>query len=124
MTTTEALKAGRELDRMVAQRVFGQELDPENMMLRPADYPWTVPAYSTDIAAAWTVVEKLAGYVSGRERPWWSVAVFHPKPEQVMCVVYVCPPGYLISDTEEKVANVVANTAPEAICLAALKALQ
>lgn len=56
--------AGRDLDVMIAEHVFGAKLgkiSPEAIM---ATYPPTrgmvrVPHYSTDIGDAWTVVEKM-----------------------------------------------------------------
>jgi hypothetical protein len=89
MTTEEqqqgaALEAGRELDRMVAERVFGHEVKlvteeerdgPEGWDLQDVErrYPWrsTLPSgevvggwaslrpYSSDIAAAFLVVERM-----------------------------------------------------------------
>jgi hypothetical protein len=71
------LEAGRELDALVAEKIFGWQRRPfecnaEQRVVVPPD--WTdfsvdywlgrdiyehVPAYSTDIAAAWQVVERL-----------------------------------------------------------------
>lgn len=54
------MKAGRELDSLIHEKVFGQ--DPRQEPYQRPDgamvYPF-VPEYSTDIAAAWQVVEKL-----------------------------------------------------------------
>jgi hypothetical protein len=50
------MKPGRELDRLVADKVFGIRSEVSG------DYilePMYIPKYSTDIAAAWGVVEKL-----------------------------------------------------------------
>lgn len=92
------MNAGRELDALIAEKVMGDPLQLK-MALGPRHY-------STDIAAAWEVVEKLrtAKYellictFSGK----WSVDVLHT--------------GKSID-----VAN--ADTAPHAICLAALNAV-
>lgn len=59
-------KAGRELDAEVAERVFGFKVvrDPNDIDLIAQDDSFVptrrVPPYSTDIAAAWLVVEKLS----------------------------------------------------------------
>ena len=113
--------AGRELDALVAEKVMGWKVDNE--------HPYTTyydgidfmgsnceddQAYwspSTDIAAAWQVVEKMRerGYdtcVSNGERP---------PPNVWEAEIYVYPGG--LGGGCEK-----ADTAPLAICLAALKA--
>jgi hypothetical protein len=85
----------------------------------------SVPFYSTDIAAAWSVVEKLSDFVSARDEPWWSVAVFNAQHGQVGCRVYACHPGQSLFDTESRaiIGERVAGTAAHAICLAALAAI-
>ena len=61
------MKAGRELDALVAEKVMGWTWDGKTAwsptgsrlwMVRKDPY-WWLPYYSTDIAAAWEVVEKL-----------------------------------------------------------------
>ena len=47
MDDPKTIPAGRELDRLIAEKVMGITRDGE------------IPAYSTDISAAWTVVEKM-----------------------------------------------------------------
>lgn len=70
----DELKAGRELDALIAEKVMGWILGPERIT-RPDggsfdapihddwEYkgyrPYSLPPYSTDIAAAWLVIEKL-----------------------------------------------------------------
>lgn len=153
-------EAGRALDVEVAERVMGwrwwsfevigvaapcracylaehsiREADREcdgAIELRTVDATRDVPAYSTDIAAAWLVVEKLTGFDTSRDQPWWSVAIFHCQKNQVGCRVYACPPGHSIFDaggtntlqpSENLIAESVGNDAPHAICLAALVAV-
>jgi len=127
------MEAGRELDALVAEKVMGKkvrilsnslfcwEYDGEYENLYGLAQP--IPAYSTDISAAWQVVEKLCNWdvddnmliLKGqgpdiedkgpdREDPrdwqWWEAE---------------------INGTWGKV-EAQAETAPLAICLAALKA--
>jgi hypothetical protein len=94
------MEAGRELDQRVAIEVMGWTLYAGNRNYRQSGEP--VPDYSTDIAAAWLVVEALLArgiyvcveYASGRWNCWAGTV------------------------------NVHAETAPLAICLAALKATE
>ena len=101
-----ALKAGRELDALVAEKVMGLPGAAVGGWYNPnlLDGP---PPYSTDIAAAWEVVEKLL------ELGW------HVDIEDGWCViVYGGRDGKADSEME------VGETAPEAICLAALEAVK
>jgi hypothetical protein len=125
-------KPGRELDALVAEKVMGwiwvkrTDLNrtPEhpgftpwtryltNLPLAewqvptdeslPIDYPFSLPEYSTDIAAAWEAVEKLLNLFQGvyrRDATW--IACFDNGNRQYA----------------------YADTAPHAICLAALKTI-
>lgn len=87
MVTSHPLPPGRELDALIAERVMGWEYaqsspDPKNFFCRefgnnagwwhdPRYTGWACaqcsppPQYSTDIAAAWEVVEKMRGPVEG-----------------------------------------------------------
>ena len=109
------MKPGRELDALIAEKVFGYRTYKTN---NPFDY-WgkdknvylmsvikkengvetveETKRYSTDIAAAWGVVEKVTeiGSVYKAETPLWGVGL-----PGVQCATGV--------------------TAPHAICLAAL----
>lgn len=127
MINPSTLKPGRELDALVAEKVmgqrtiwFGREGDKSLMLARTIElneelrergemmfgYPGEgdVPHYSTDIEAAWEVVEtlKLLGIEvkfvgSWADKPWYC---------------------RLRDDAFE-----FGDTAPHAICLAALKAV-
>lgn len=107
------MKPGRELDCAVAEKVMGWTRVPaesgrKELWAYPEMHPeanmWNVevPNYSTDISTAWKVVEKIGNIVlSGPEaesNKW--LATF---------------------DTEK--GSSWGNTAPHAICLAALKAV-
>lgn len=121
-TETRELAAGRALDAEVARRVFGcsPELDkwaahedyhcgcegfPHN---RETEGQTSLELYSTDIAAAWKVVERMMaqgwGYeLSDMTDDWHSMLFIHHDPDDG--------------------ANAGGETPAEAICRAALKAL-
>jgi len=132
------LKAGRELDALVAEKVMGwhDPQDPEwngwkdcglliwqDSMIRPRDKPpvnskagWMaygvvdrVPAFSTDIAAAWEVVEKLH-----QRFPTIHLSLGAPN-QRWYCSFF--------GTVDDKGSALEADTAPLAICLAALKAV-
>lgn len=97
------MKPGRELDALVAEKVMGWT----EVCGYEGEYKgyWKIlPKYSTDIAAAWAVVELplFDGWAIGRNASGkWEV--FNPWEN-----------NFVVS---------VADTAPHAICLAALKAV-
>lgn len=132
------MKPGRELDALVAEKVMGwtKLLTPEGEQIfdywrSPEPYMRNctsddIPQYSTDIAAAWQVIDKLtagdetdedpiqltrghrlrrlyssADWHSGRNSGWWALFVTDGTP------------GY----------GAYGDTAPHAICLAALAAV-
>ena len=114
------MNAGRELDALVAEHVMGWSLNSNNFGHVPRGWPpemtpldtnydpVDVPAYSTDIAAAWEVVEKMNAedirleLYSPYGDPHWA------------CQFWM---------EGELVAGAGVDTAPHAICLAALKAV-
>jgi len=102
--------AGRELDALVAEKVFGYECDP-------FDYGPTCPVhgkgknYSTDIAAAWQVVEKLMP----------TIGHIYPAVDlETGELLHWCA---VVETGDTSRQGVTADTAPRAICLAALKAV-
>lgn len=124
MTQDDVMRlSGRELDAAVAELVFGLrvvECDPVDGRYGPytvREGHWTrvngetyplldlLPEYSTDIAAAWEVVDRL------RDLNWHVVV----KTKGYMlwhCVLEADFPPYM--------EGAIAPTAPEAICRAAL----
>ncbi len=101
------IEAGHELDRLIAETVMG---------LNPRE---PIPPYSTDIAAAWTVVEKMIH----EDGVYFGAPHFKHKHQNLASLGY--PEGtecwYCVINT--KLLNKVvlcADTAPLAICRIAL----
>jgi hypothetical protein len=110
------MKPGRELDALVAEKVMGwmRQHDiwygPKLKMAQAFDRP---PNYSTDIAAAWEIVEKFS-------KLGWDVTVFSGGEMRDGDEIYAeFDPRYC----DGKFALKSAYTAPHAICLAALNAV-
>ena len=110
------MKPGRELDAIVAERVMGYEVRDETWRQPPSSSWREVPHYSSDIAAAWEVVERMRA-------DGWKLYLTVPK---------VHPPGiieptvaYFQRDDEPpRSPNWRYEThVPSTICLAALRAL-
>ena len=102
-------KSLRKLDVIVAEKVMGHKIIPNNGKDRPEEWAKEkyfievdfgislIPPYSTDIAAAWEVVEKFEYIDVRRFKDHWG------------CTVYG--------------QTVTGKTAPEAICKASLLAV-
>ena len=98
------MNPGRELDALVAEKVFG-----ETIFKHKAD--WEPPEYSTDISAAWEVVNKLSGgFYFSIDGQWRSQLTGKISWRSRFKPSLDAP--YISGDT-----------APHAICLAALKAV-
>lgn len=102
------MNPGRELDVLVAEKAMGLEVKSEGRYevgpvykTEPNAKGFTgeesIPHYSTDITAAWQVVEKMGIYLDGHGTKWVAWSQGHK--------------------------GIEASTAPHAICLAALKAV-
>ena len=104
------MKPGRELDKLIAEKLLGWRKRPDGEYvdaaghILPADF---IPRYSTEISAAWEVVEEtkllLGNYLTmhrGRNGDEWIV--FPDGGGAAITIDYTC------------------NTAPHAICIAAL----
>ena len=102
------MKAGRELDVLIAEKVLG--LKRSGDLFARAEWP---KHYSTDIAAAWEVVEKL-----GRH----SLRLYAPCDEAPSWMASFCVYGY--RPFQDQTWKGYADTAPHAISLAALKAVE
>ena len=110
------MNPGPELDALVAEKVMGWRMD-DNKHLNlawdpkrsPNDGLRCIPDYSTDIAAAWEVVEKLDTLALSRG----DIADI-----SVWVAQFVTEgPGYPVN------IQAIAKTPTHAICLAALKAV-
>ena len=114
------MSAGRELDAMVAEKVMGWTMAPDGCWVivthndpddglgpRQADETWSP---SRDISAAWDVFERLSDRL-----PCIMLNQPNDNHPREWCVEWF--------DGEQTLDIVTADTAPLAICLAALKAL-
>lgn len=118
------MKPGRDLDALVAEKVMGW-LNNEKDTLAPGMWgimDWRAdgtpflaanfPSYSTDITAAWEVVDRLSSdgswVLHGQEGLGWEAELNYQN-------------GRFLQN-EDTVSIGRGNTAPHAICLAALKA--
>lgn len=120
------MKAGRELDTLVAEKLMGWELadlshhnygtivvaGPPGATLSPG----SIPCYSTDIGATWEVVEKLRA-----DEYEVDIRVCYSTPHK--CAhpwsVYIVESG--VDKPFGRASTCHAESAPLAICLAALK---
>ncbi len=122
----EDLKPGRGLDKLIAEKVMGwteikTEVIPETGwdlygVNSKGEGDFLIPDYSTDISAAWEVVEKLIsiGYMVDIQT--------HTRFHQVQL-------EKLVGETDsggiwQGGESIEGQSAPHAICLAALKAIQ
>jgi hypothetical protein len=108
------MNPGLELDVLVAEKVMGQAIPREGF---PASHRPTfpgayyLPAYSTDIAAAWEVVEKLQSMQAEAS----LLMIKNP-------VVKTCRVRFM-TENAEIAGHSQEQSMPHAICLAALKAV-
>jgi hypothetical protein len=112
----DTLPAGRELDTLVSRAVMGGDVYPDGggyydfMERVGSGQSRSLPYYSTDIRAAWEVVNKVLS-TDGHFAFWPSIRGFG-----------IAYHGIRTWDSEP-VWEVFADTAPLAICRAALKAV-
>ena len=118
----DTLPAGPELDALIAEKVMGWEWNirngqcyAEHWCSNAADC-WPEWSPSTDITAAWEVVEKLRNWPNGHY--WLSLS-------QIAGVRGEWRSGFSYGGmaVNHSPKFVVADTAPLAICRAALKAI-
>lgn len=134
----DEIPAGPELDALVAEHVMGLEYRKEKAFARPdgwfpkehpeacprlddpdfhehfGKHPATCPPYSTDIAAAWTVVEKLKNFQLDEHGDETLRLIYQPDFKDH-------PWNFCFGDSDNAA---VADTAPLAISRAALKAVR
>lgn len=129
MTSPESFEriASRELDAEIGERVMGLRVFPEPTW----GDPWRVeglpdtqlPPFSTDIAAAWTVVEKLKSFAKIGDVPC-DLCIKVGIGDGVFCEIFdMSPMGYVGYEGDLISSHAEADTAPLAICLAALGAV-
>jgi len=112
------MKPGRELDTLIAKKIMGRPAC-KNCIYQSA-VPHCVeecgfhPHYSTDIAAAWQVVEKLFT-LNGEPT---VLQIYGPLEDG-----YKVTPVWEHHDGAIPEKSIVRKTAPHAICLAALAAV-
>jgi len=121
MATDTVLKAGRTLDALVAERVMGIEhrcaRQPNGMRFDiVCPVCDTAEHYSTDITAAWAVVETLHGRMTIMGPGAVEIFDKGERVSQWTCA-FMDEDGYPDYFAE-------ADTAPLAICLAALKTVE
>lgn len=112
------MKPGRELDALIAEKVMGRQVvetddcnGQDNLWLNQfSEYgdQLGLPNYSTDIAAAWTVVEKFKAVARIEKQ-------FLGGNAEWFCELSI--------DIGEGSGSAISPSAPHAICLAALKAV-
>lgn len=114
---SEQLPAGRELDALIAEHVMGwQQVLTFTADTKEGQYEWidpdltsqALPHYSTDIAAAWLVVQKIESFSLIAPGAWYAGGEYHNEDR------WCCETATTIA---------YGDTAPHAICLAALKAV-
>jgi hypothetical protein len=133
-TETTSFDEGRELDALIAERVMGWTRHPEKMhptdnrtiggvLYCPPGSPYNhggvnvVPYYSTRIDAAWEVVEKHPAIVVQRATSRDGSKAGY------MCSLPLEPNDPRRAGQRITSVNAEADTAPLAICRAALKAV-
>lgn len=122
------MNPGRELDHIISTKIFGidyfdtwKEIETAHPSIR---FPPDLPGYSTNIRAAWEVVEKLRSlsqYGGSNSNIDFSIEQKNRLENGKWCVETDClKPDH---NGHFKKVWVHADTAPHAICLAALKAV-
>jgi len=96
----DEMPAGREMDSLIAEKVLDCWVPNSELIINKRDrQTYEMPHYSTDIAAAWEVVEKIGG----------GHTVIRYRDGSYRCI------------HERTMDAASAETAPLAICRAALK---
>lgn len=115
------MNPGKELDALIAEEVMGYEVvecDDDIITIQSMSGWVRVPDYSTDLAAAWQVVEKLDQMMPKT----WSFSLHGSGTE--WCVGIDSNDGQFLQNAAGVQIYQQAETAPLAICLAAIKACE
>jgi len=112
---------GKELDHLIAVRVMGA-IDRGNLKIewRPMRAIVDPPAYSSSISAAWEVVEKLRSIPKPGDACLDFTLMQMDRLERGQWCVKTEPVEKTLNNNQ---VWIHADTAPHAICLAALKAM-
>lgn len=116
----------REIDALVAQKVMGLKVGRYGQgealeIILPTGEFTPIPRYSSSIEAAWLVVERLPALFS-RINPATDGFLISTHMEQGFDSK-LSPSYYVRFEFESCSSDAEASTLPEAICLAALKAV-
>jgi hypothetical protein len=121
----DGMKAGPELDALVAERVMGWTIYSNDRKYQQGwsehseGTPMDIPSYSTDIAAAWEVVERV-NFLDKYSRDF----LLQRECIDVDPYRWVWFAWFRKDGVDENVdTSARCETAPHAICLAALKAV-
>lgn len=126
--TARSRLSGRELDALVAEKVMGLapvEWRGDSLLYGDQRTGGRVPHYSTEIADAWQVVERVGLDLLRTDDGWLAMEttgrgeIRLPEPVDKN---HPCFDGFVDVPIEGALGWAVAKTAPRAICLAALKA--
>lgn len=120
---------GRELDALIAEKVMGWEnvhkhgsrlvgIPPTQPGIPVCLAGGEIPPYSTDIAAAWEVVEKLQ-----KDNPFWKTSNYEGWMNFNLGPTTGNDGFGWYANFGDSNTIAYGKTAPHAICLAALKAL-
>lgn len=106
-----AMKPSRELDALIAEKVIGtRPFESEHDgWLEYASGVRRMANYSTDISAAWEVVEKFDGYTVTKDKNYFDNSIQYGSRIEHKDRYYCC--------------EMEGESAPHAICLAALKSV-
>jgi hypothetical protein len=105
------MEAGRKLDAIIHEKVFGKKSYWVGNEGLKQPYPVSaekLPCYSTDISAAWSVAEKI-----------WSMP---PNVQAIFEAEKAIPSAEVVTNFSRPMKDASIN--PLAICLAALKAVR
>lgn len=116
----EKMEAGREMDALIAEKIFKTpdqhiyhiDYDPEGNKFADG-VKESIPHYSTDIAAAWLVVEKIKDHSLDGRASYYFTVEYDRDNKNWRCGFKMMYDGFYDGYTIE-------STAPLAICKSAL----
>lgn len=99
----------RDINKLIASKIFGYEIKDDNI-IKDGRYRTSIPLYSQNIESAWQVVEKMR-----KDYDFWF-ELTTPESFSLKTKCY-----FQLDDIE---VSAVCETAPMAICKAALLAIE